>query len=180
MPAISNSSPLILLSSIGRFELLHEIYGEVYVPPAVWQETVVAGAGRAGAAELMQSSWVIRRPLPESGPLPARLSILDPGEAEVIALGLSDSSGASIILDDLRARRVAKRAGLSVTGTAGVVVLAKQRGLIHSAAIVLEELISAGLYLGESAFQELLSNANEGHRSATLCKQRPEPSTSLT
>ena len=51
MPAVSNSSPLIFLAAIGQFQLLHEIYGEILVPPAVWRETVaqpLPGSDRVG------------------------------------------------------------------------------------------------------------------------------------
>jgi predicted nucleic acid-binding protein len=161
MPVVSDSSPLISLSAIGRFELLHQIYDEVYIPPAVWQETAVDGAGRAGASALAQSPWVVLQPLLEPGLAQSRFPMLDAGEAEAIALALSRYPGLTVILDDLRARRIAERADLSVTGTAGVIVLAKQLGLIHSAASVLGELVSAGHYLGKRALQELLSEANE-------------------
>ncbi len=61
MPAVSNSSPLILYAAIGRLELLRETYDEIAVPPAVWREVVAAGTGRAGASEVAQSSWIRQR-----------------------------------------------------------------------------------------------------------------------
>ncbi len=89
MSAISDSSALILYSAIDRLDLLHDLYGEVVVPPAVWDEVVVQGAGRLGAADVATSRWIRRRPLPVSASTRARFPSLDRGEAEVIVLAQS-------------------------------------------------------------------------------------------
>ena len=52
MPAVSDSSPLILYARIGRLDLLADTYGEIAVPPAVWAEVVTEGANRSGESEL--------------------------------------------------------------------------------------------------------------------------------
>jgi len=66
-----------------------------------------------------------------------------------------------IILDDLPARRTAARLGLSVTGTAGVLVLAKQEGLVREFKPLLRELRAAGLYLSDAAADRFLDLADE-------------------
>ncbi len=45
MKVVSNASPLVNLGRIGRLDLLREIYGELLIADAVWQEVVVDGAG---------------------------------------------------------------------------------------------------------------------------------------
>lgn len=60
MSIVSNASPLIDLAQIGQLELLHELYDEIYVPEAVWQEVVVAGAGLSGAELVANASWIKR------------------------------------------------------------------------------------------------------------------------
>src|SRR5205085_5932087 len=49
---ISDASPLVHLATIKRFELLKLLYGELFVPKAVWDEVTVAGRGRPGSMEL--------------------------------------------------------------------------------------------------------------------------------
>lgn len=161
MPAVSNSSPLILFAAIGRLELLRDVYGEILVPPAVWRETVSRGAGRPGSAELHQADWI--RLLAPTARNVARITPADlgEGETEAIALAMSTRPTATVILDDLPARRAALRSGLEVAGTGGVVVLAKHEGLIASVGSVLLELRDAGLYLSESVVETLLSLAEE-------------------
>jgi hypothetical protein len=43
---------LINLARIGKLDLLHDLYGELTIPEAVWREVVVEGAGQPGADEV--------------------------------------------------------------------------------------------------------------------------------
>jgi hypothetical protein len=48
MRVVSNASPLINLVWIGKLDLLHNLYGEIIIPEAVWNEVVIEGAGQPG------------------------------------------------------------------------------------------------------------------------------------
>jgi uncharacterized protein len=59
-PAVSNSSPLIHLSAIGRLHILRR-FSSICIPPAVWREVVEEGGARPGAAEIREarnSGWI--------------------------------------------------------------------------------------------------------------------------
>jgi predicted nucleic acid-binding protein len=58
---------------------------------------------------------------------------LDIGEAAVIQLAI-DLPGATVVLDDLKARRVARRSGIALTGSLGVLIDAKRAGKLDSVA----------------------------------------------
>jgi predicted nucleic acid-binding protein len=161
MPAVSDSSPLILFAAIGRLDLLREIYDEIMVPPAVWQEIVVVGAGRRGATDVAAAPWIRRRSPPSQGVAALAGASLDPGETEAIALAIADLPGGPILLDDRRARRLARQAGLAVTGTVGVLVPAKRLGLVAAVRPVLAELRTAGLYLDDKTAEDLLRITGE-------------------
>lgn len=62
MSVVSNASPRISLARIGQLDLVHELYGELTIPEAVWREVVVEGAGQPGAAELQGAPWIDRCP----------------------------------------------------------------------------------------------------------------------
>lgn len=160
MPAVSDSSPLILLSAIGQLELLHRLFGEVMVPPAVLREVVDSGRGRPGALEIARLGWVRRLSPPAVG-LPLPVARLGGGDAEAIALARALPPEASIILDDLPARRIAGELGRSVTGTGGVLVVAKQERLIREVGPLLVALQAHGLYLSDAAAHRLLDLAGE-------------------
>ena len=88
-------------------------------------------------------------------------SQLDPGEAEAIALAIELGTRGPVLLDDRKARRVASSIGLIVLGSAGVLLAAKQVGLIRSVRPVLDNLRTAGLYLSEPAYRRVLVRAEE-------------------
>ncbi len=55
---ISDSSPLVSLSYINKLDLLKELYGQLVIPQAVWNEVVVNGAGEPGAQEVESADWI--------------------------------------------------------------------------------------------------------------------------
>ena len=59
MIVVSDTTPLIGLASIQRFDLLQKLFGEVYIPQAVYDEAVVAGH-EAGYAkrEVSTAAWI--------------------------------------------------------------------------------------------------------------------------
>ena len=59
MIVVSNSSPLIALSTVGLFDLLATLYGAINIPQAVYEEVAVSGSGRAGSQEVAGSHWII-------------------------------------------------------------------------------------------------------------------------
>ena len=58
MKVVSNASALINLARIGKLELLHELYGELVIPEAVWQEVVIEGARQPGTDEVKAAAWI--------------------------------------------------------------------------------------------------------------------------
>src|SRR5437762_3575051 len=100
VPAISDSSPLILYAAIGRLQVLRELFHEVVIPPAVRLEVVDDGVGRPGAEEVARAAW-IREQSPTGSPAAHGLPEgLDVGEAEVIALGLESAEPMLLLMDD--------------------------------------------------------------------------------
>lgn len=162
MVAISDTCPLILFSRIRRLDLLRDLFDEVLIPQAVWDEIMVDGGTRPGAQEILETWWIRRTPL--ARPITGQLfhGLLGPGEAEVIGLALErDDSDLILILDDDPARNAADSQGLFVTGSAGVALLAKRRGLIDQVTPILSELHVAGLYLSASVAELIIQSAGE-------------------
>ena len=112
-----------------RLDLLHALYGEVLIPPAVAAE-LRAGGERAGAAELAAATHI--RTVPLDDPRRADLlSDLDRGEAEVIALA-QERHADLVIIDERMGRRHARRLGLHITGVLGVLLKAEQVGRLDA------------------------------------------------
>ena len=79
---------------------------------------------------------------------------LGPGEREAIALAL-ETAADLVVLDDQAGRRLARARGLQVTGTVGVLVEARARGLLPALRPELDRLRAAGLWLAEAFYQRL-------------------------
>lgn len=128
MIVYSNTTPFIALASIGRLELLPNIFGKVHVAEAVIEEC--AEGGRVLVPDLRQLDWI----LPVADDNDAALTVLfelDRGEKQTIRLALKHKAG-KVIIDEQIGRRTAEYLGLNVTGTLGVLAKAKTLGLIDS------------------------------------------------
>ena len=83
-PVIVNSTPLVALWVLGRLDLLRELYDEVLIPQAVYEEFVATERAVRQAA-LENAPWI--RPVSLANPQRARVYIgLDLGEAALHGL----------------------------------------------------------------------------------------------
>jgi uncharacterized protein len=157
---VSNSSPLIALGRIGRLDLLPSLYGVVIIPQAVHHEVIVAAPMEAGAALLAQAPWLRVHPIQDTSKRDYLLSVLDPGEAE--ALVLAQEVGADwLLLDEIKARAVARRLSLRIIGTAGLLVAAKHHGLLPQVKPLLDKLQTHDFRLSDQVYQTVLRQADE-------------------
>ncbi len=129
MVVISNSSPLINLSIIGRLNLLERKFSEIIIPEAVWREVVVDGVGKPGAKEVEQAGWIKVHDVKDRKLVISLKQYLDDGESEAIALALEMGAGL-VLLDERDARDTADAFGLNVLGVIGILVWARKNQLI--------------------------------------------------
>jgi len=155
---VVNTAPIISLSLVNHLGLLRDLYQRVMIPPAVWDETL-RGGSRAGVAELRKADWIHTVTLQDPGRADL-LSDLDRGEAEVLALA-QESRANLVIIDERLARRHAKRLGIPLTGTVGVLLRAKDRGLISEIKPLIEQVQRGGIRLGKSLVEGALKLAGE-------------------
>lgn len=66
-----------------------------------------------------------------------------------------------VILDDMAARKTAKYLGLTVTGTMGVLVKAKQKQIIPAVKPILDEIMRNGFYISEKVVKMVLKSVDE-------------------
>ena len=131
MSVVSNASPLINLARIGKLDLLHDLYGELTIPEAVWREVVVEGAGQPGADEVKGATWIKRHAVANRQLVHALQQELDAGEAEAIVLA-SEMPAELLLMDERLGRETARHLGLRYTGLIGVLVEARRKGLISA------------------------------------------------
>jgi predicted nucleic acid-binding protein len=157
-PVVLNNTPLVALWNLGRLDLLETLFGDILIPRAVHEEFLAASREERrkalAAARFLHVADLAdpRRALAYAG--------LHRGEAQVIALA-EERAARLVVLDDRRARRYAERLGFPRTGTLGVLLLAKERGLVRSVAAEITRLQEAGLYLGPTLIAKARELAGE-------------------
>lgn len=162
MIGVADTSPISALLRIGQLRLFTGLFDSALIPLEVAAELDdgkhILGEWRtlAGAAELSTRAAGNRT-------LFLQLSAtLHRGEAAAIALA-TETPGALLVIDDSDGRTAARRLGLSITGTLGVVLAAKRRGLLPLAAPVIQQLRTTdALWLSDLIVQHALALAGEG------------------
>jgi uncharacterized protein len=160
MPAVGDSSPLILFARARYLHLLRSLYREVWVPPSVAGESF-RDSVRPGSESLMEAAkeW-LREVVPADTELLRSLHAeVDSGEAAAITLAVEHRL--LLVIDDLDGRRSARSRGVRVTGSAGVLVAAKEAGLLQAVRPALDRLILEGLWLSRPLYHQVLADVGE-------------------
>lgn len=155
---VADSSPLVGLARIGQLGMLPRLARRVVVPAHVWEE-VTWSRTAPGAEEILAQSWF--EILSGDKERTERLfNIVDRGEAEAIALaeGLPD---ALLLIDERKGRRVAESLGLRKVGTLGLLVMAKEAGLIERIRPLIEELSASNIYIRKELAEAILARMGE-------------------
>lgn len=140
---IVDTSVLISLEKINLLQILCKMYNEVVLPEAVIKEFGNINL-ECYSAKKVESSLVN---------LLMRDLNLGKGEAEVIALAYE--TGLKVLIDDLKARKIAGDLGLNITGTIGVLLKAEKLGLIESALENAKELKKKGFYVSDDLLVDM-------------------------
>ncbi len=158
MIIIADSSALVSLSVCGSLSLLESLFGEVYVPTAVYEEVCIDG--KIGSNELIKFlknrvKSVSMDEFPINKP-----DGLGYGELEAMAL-YSSLSADLLLIDDAKAKKIAYLNGLEVMGSMGILLMAKQHGLISEISPLLKLLSVSDIYFGDSILQKVRELAGE-------------------
>lgn len=161
MIVVSNTSPIFYLSTIGQLDLLRQLYDEILIPTAVFNEITNVGNTDISARVVPELSWIKTQSAADLA-LVRRLSKeLDPGEAEAIALAV-ELKADRLLIDERLGRSAALRLGLKITGVLGILVAAKRNNLIQEVKPVLDILIDqVGFWIDEQLYTEVLLAVDE-------------------
>lgn len=160
MRVVCNTSPLILLGKINQLDLLLQLYEEVFIPVSVWGEVKEGSGKEVGQIRTLLQTPKVQLRKATKQVLERVLVDLGSGEREAIALAI-ETRADLVVLDDQKGRRVARERGLSVTGTIGFLVEAREGGVIPSIRHELDRLIEAGIWLDEAFYHRILKEFGE-------------------
>ena len=157
--AVVNASPLMFLSKAGLIELLRVVAPQIVVPEPVAQEIARRGPEDITAKALASVPWLTAI---AATPVPSLIQSWDlgAGESAVLAHALANSGMIAIIGDGM-GRRCAEALGIALSGTLGLVMLAKQRGVISAARPVIAALKQHGMFLSEQTIDRAMALVGE-------------------
>ena len=157
---LADASPLIVLSRVGGLDWLPAFFGTVTLPEEVRQEVLDCGAwpGQASLRAALDSGWLLISARHYETPL---LPDLDEGEAACIRAAVNHPEPGLILMDERPGRAIAREFGIQVAGTAALIGMARQRGLIPSARAIFEELLQSDFRISADVIRAVLERVGE-------------------
>ena len=160
MTIVCDTSPLLLFARADRLGLLSALYQRVVVPGAVLQEVNVQADEPARQIQVHVQQDVFQRKEAQGRSLDAVGENMGRGERAAIALA-RELDAELVVLDDEQGRTEARRHGLSITGSIGILIEAKERDVIASMRRELDRLVGEGLWIDEQLYDRVLREHEE-------------------
>ena len=158
---VADTSPLIALAVMDLLPVLSMLFNTVLVPSAVVREclTDLSKPMADSISEALTSRLLVEQSVMNQDYCELLAVVLDPGEAETIAL--AKEKNALALIDEGAARKVAARENINTAGTLSVLIRAKQEDLIPAATPLLNRLVEHGYYLDKSLIQYVVDACDE-------------------
>ena len=146
---ISNTTCIIVLDNAGSLYILKELYGTINITEEVFHEF---------GKEVPE--WIKVVKVKNSNYTKILEQFMDLGEASTIALNM-ETENSKMIIDDMKARKFSDKMNLNYTGTVGVLLKAKEQGVIKSVKTILTLLKLNGFRISEEVERKAIITAGE-------------------
>jgi predicted nucleic acid-binding protein len=161
MIVVSDTTPLIGLASIDRLDILRELFEEVYIPKAVFDETVTFGREDSKAKqEVANAKWIHVVEVKDKLAVNVLLDEMDLGEVETIILA-SEMKADWVLMDEKKGRRKLTQLNIPKIGTLGILLKAKELKLIKSLKVEIDNLQKTGFSISQPIIDQMLELAGE-------------------
>lgn len=159
MLVVSDTTPIISLLKVNRIDVLEFLFGEVYIPNAVYKELTSNQLFIEEAEKIKNSAFIktVNIPMDDSLNMLRRATGLDLGESE--AIYYADTHEADLLLmDEAKGREVAKTMGLKITGTIGILIAAYREKYLSKEEIlrIISILRNSGRHISDQLFRILI------------------------
>lgn len=146
---ISDASCIIILDKIDEISILRDLYSNIFITKEI-----------ANECQIKLPNWITVRTYSDDKYFNFLNTFLDAGESSAIALYM-EMENPLLILDDLKARKYAKKMNLNITGTLGIINKAKKEGVIKEIQPILEKISKTNFRISEKVIYESLKINNE-------------------
>jgi uncharacterized protein len=161
MIIVSDTTTVANLFAIEHFRLLPALFGQIILPEGVYEELRAPNGFPRETDEQIQALTVQVRTAQNKEAVRSLMNSLDAGEAEAIILA-EELHADTLIIDERKGRQIARERGLHTVGLLGIILQAKQQGMIRSVRPLLHELrATAGFYVSDALCKEILRESGE-------------------
>ena len=160
MIVVSNATPLIAMAMADRFDLIQKIFGRIYIPQGVYEEVVEQGGERFGATDVRQAVWIQVVQAKDGLAVEVLEDDLGKGESETIVLA-REMQADWVLVDERLARRKLDLFGVRTIGTLGILLRAKELGLLQRIRPEVDKLRTRGFRLSRHVYEDVLQMAGE-------------------
>lgn len=157
MILVADCSALVALSACNQLALLEKLFSSVVVPETVYQEAIVSDKKEAKQLKSYLQNKVRNVDMQNYVFLDA---FADAGETEAMLL-YKQITAHKLLIDDKRGRKVAKINNINIIGSLGVLLVAKEKGLIEKISPLLQQIEQSGIHLSQELIKTVLELAKE-------------------
>ncbi len=158
---IVNSTPLLTLGKIGKLEILREMYQEIIIPHAVYKEVTKKEDTASRAVLSACPDWIKVQTIKNEDEYAMYRAKLHAGEVEVMILAQQAPRADLVIIDDMAARKTAEFLKLPLSGTIGVLIKAKQKGIISEVMPIISKLEKNGFFISQRVKSMIAEKVSE-------------------
>ena len=156
MLIVSDTTPIITLMKMGHLDILKRLYGKVLIPNAVYMELTVNEKFVAETSQVMDSDFLEVEKVDNEVAVTIlqEVSGLNAGESEAIVMA-NNRKADLLVMDEHKGRGVAKKMGLPITGTIGLLLKAFDEGMLIAEDIeeCIEKLKETNVRISEGLFE---------------------------
>lgn len=153
---VSDSGPVFSLAIIDKLEILDNLFEEIYIPRAVWEELTVDKT----AIHYSRIVEYFKDKVREVSGFNELTFIMDYGESESVLL-YKELNADFLLIDDKKARDIAEHFGIQCIGTIGLLSIARERGIIKKLRPLFVSFIKNKRYYSLKLLNVILKNHNE-------------------
>jgi predicted nucleic acid-binding protein len=155
MIVISDTTAISNLIQIGALNLLKDIYNEIIIPTAVYNELLVLDSNELPVRKQLNQDWFkIETVIKDSTFLSLSVE-LDIGEVEAITLAIQKKAD-YLLIDEKEGRKIAVEKELKIIGTLGILIEAKRQKLIESVKTKMDDLMNIGFWINPKLYNKVI------------------------
>ena len=153
---IADTGALISLGHVGDIHLIEEIFGDFYIAEAVWKEL----RNYENPEFDVNIFKVLENRVVKIKSKNNLRMVMDYGESESVIL-YEELKADYLLIDDNKARMIAESLDVNCIGSIGLLIRAKQKGLIVALKPIFEKWVSVGRYFSKKLLNKVLTDLGE-------------------